>query len=53
MTLQDILALGAGILLGCLFALLKLPVPAPTTLGGILGVVGVALGASLTSWLLR
>ncbi len=34
----------AGFLLGGLFSLLKLPIPAPPTLAGILGIVGIYLG---------
>ncbi len=45
MSVTDLLALAIGFGLGAIFALLRLPVPAPSTLGGILGVVGVALGA--------
>lgn len=45
MKLEDLYALLVGLLLGGLFALLRLPIPAPLTLGGILGVVGIAVGA--------
>ncbi|MFZ5646410.1 MAG: XapX domain-containing protein [Bacillota bacterium] len=37
-------ALGTGLLVGMLFAYLKLPVPAPATLAGLAGVVGLFLG---------
>ncbi len=49
MTGSDLLSLPAGTALSALFALVRLPVPAPTTLGGVLGVVGVAMGAYLVS----
>jgi len=38
------LALGTGALVGMLFAFLKLPVPAPPTLAGLAGIVGIFLG---------
>ncbi|WP_027364421.1 XapX domain-containing protein [Desulfotruncus alcoholivorax] len=34
----------AGFLIGVLFAKLKLPVPAPPTLAGVMGIVGLFLG---------
>jgi XapX domain-containing protein len=37
-------ALVTGTLVGFLFAKFKLPVPAPPTLAGILGIVGITLG---------
>jgi XapX domain-containing protein len=39
------LALSAGIAVGLLFSWLKLPLPAPPTLVGILGAAGVFLGS--------
>ncbi len=38
------LSLGAGALVGLLFATLRLPVPAPPTLAGVAGIVGLFLG---------
>lgn len=49
---EDFLALIVGLILGGLFALLRLPIPAPMTLGGILGVVGIALGAVIVTALI-
>jgi XapX domain-containing protein len=37
-------ALGTGALVGFAFAKLKLPVPAPPTLAGVLGIIGITLG---------
>lgn len=37
-------ALVSGTVVGFLFAKLNLPVPAPPTLAGILGIVGITLG---------
>ncbi|SHK50812.1 XapX domain-containing protein [Desulforamulus aeronauticus] len=39
-----ILSTVTGFAVGVLFAKLKLPVPAPATLAGVLGVVGLFLG---------
>jgi XapX domain-containing protein len=50
--MQNIYALGAGLSVGLLFAWLKLPLPAPPTLTGILGAAGVFLGSVLYSVLL-
>lgn len=37
-------ALITGLVVGLLFAVLKLPIPAPPTLAGIMGIIGVFLG---------
>ena len=42
----------AGGAVGLLFAFLKLPIPAPPVLSGIMGIVGVYLGAQAYHWLL-
>ncbi|HEY0296384.1 MAG TPA: XapX domain-containing protein [Bordetella sp.] len=47
MMTQNLLAIGAGLFVGLLFAGLKLPLPAPPTLTGILGAFGVFLGSVL------
>ncbi|MCB8875036.1 DUF1427 family protein [Acidisoma silvae] len=47
MTLQPVLALGAGLSVGLLFAWLRLPLPAPPTLTGIIGAAGVYIGSVL------
>ena len=44
---EVILALLTGIIVGFLFALLKLPIPAPPALAGVTGIVGVYLGYKL------
>ncbi|MDD3150854.1 MAG: DUF1427 family protein [Candidatus Gastranaerophilales bacterium] len=38
-----------GIVLGSIFTLLKLPIPAPSTLAGVLGILGVYIGYVITS----
>ncbi|MCK8828443.1 DUF1427 family protein [Natroniella acetigena] len=41
---QVILAMISGLIVGALFSWLGLPVPAPPTLAGVMGVVGIYLG---------
>jgi len=41
---ESLLALGTGAVVGFLFSFLKLPLPAPPTLSGIMGIVGIFLG---------
>lgn len=38
------LAVLAGFLVGIVFAKLKLPIPAPPTIAGVMGIVGLFLG---------
>ena len=37
-------ALAVGFIVGAVFSLMKLPLPAPPVLAGLLGVVGIYLG---------
>ncbi|MDR0734205.1 MAG: DUF1427 family protein [Elusimicrobiota bacterium] len=39
-----LLALLTGIITGAIFTLIKLPLPAPNALPGILGIVGIYIG---------
>lgn len=41
---EILLALITGLVVGLLFAKLKLPIPAPPTCAGIMGIVGIFLG---------
>jgi XapX domain-containing protein len=41
---EVILATGTGFLVGMLFIRLKLPLPAPPTLAGVMGIVGMFAG---------
>ncbi|WP_031514236.1 XapX domain-containing protein [Desulfofalx alkaliphila] len=41
---EILLALTAGLTVGLLFARLKLPIPAPPNLAGVMGVIGIFLG---------
>ena len=42
-----VLAFLTGLLAGALFAFLEVPVPAPPTLSGVLGIVGIYVGFKL------
>ncbi len=52
MLADNLLALAAGLVVGLLFSWLRLPLPAPPTLTGILGAFGVFLGGALCRFLL-
>ncbi len=41
---EILLALAAGALVGIVFSLIKLPLPAPPVLSGIAGIFGIYLG---------
>ena len=42
-----LLALCSGILVGVIFKLIKLPIPAPAVLPGVAGIFGIYLGAKI------
>lgn len=48
-----LLALAAGALVGAVFGFLRLPVPAPPSVAGILGIVGLAVGYGLVQPLIQ
>ncbi|WP_458411633.1 XapX domain-containing protein [Schinkia sp. CFF1] len=50
---EVLLSLGTGGIVGFLFALLKLPIPAPPVLAGVTGIVGVYLGFKIFDVLFR
>lgn len=50
---EIILSLVAGLFVGILFKFLKLPLPAPPVLAGVLGIVGVYLGGVVGEWILN
>lgn len=50
---EIILSLAAGLVVGILFKFLKLPLPAPPVLAGVLGIVGVYLGGVVGEWILN
>ncbi len=45
--LQEIEAFLVGMVVGLIFTRLHLPVPAPPALAGVLGIVGIYLGAKI------
>jgi XapX domain-containing protein len=47
--IQCFMSLGTGFLTGVIFALLKLPVPAPAVLPGVMGILGITLGFLLVT----
>ncbi|MEH6906033.1 MULTISPECIES: XapX domain-containing protein [Neobacillus] len=48
-----ILALIAGLIVGLLFKFLKLPIPAPPVLSGVMGIFGVYFGGILFEWITK
>ncbi len=42
--LESLKALLAGLIVGVLFAAIKLPIPAPSAFIGIIGIIGIYLG---------
>ena len=48
-----ILSLVTGFIIGGLFQAVKLPVPAPPVFAGVLGVVGIFLGARAWTWVVE
>ncbi len=44
------LALLAGFIVGAVFAVFKLPIPAPPALAGIAGIIGIYLGFKFIGW---
>ncbi|MCA1032142.1 DUF1427 family protein [Bacillus timonensis] len=47
---EVIFSLITGGIVGFVFALLKLPIPAPPVLSGVTGIVGVFLGYKFFQW---
>ncbi|MGP3778477.1 XapX domain-containing protein [Halanaerobium saccharolyticum] len=45
---QAFLAAISGLIVGGLFSFLKLPIPAPPTLSGVMGIVGIYVGFMIT-----
>ncbi|GEM80142.1 XapX domain protein [Vibrio superstes NBRC 103154] len=50
---EVLLAVFAGFAVGILFSALKLPIPAPPVLSGVMGIVGVYLGGHFYQWLIE
>ncbi|SMO68144.1 XapX domain-containing protein [Melghirimyces algeriensis] len=47
-----VLSVLTGLIVGFLFAWLRLPIPAPNALPGVLGIIGIYLGYKLFEWIL-
>lgn len=47
--MNELMALLAGAAMGFVFALMRLPIPAPPTIAGVLGIVGITVGYFLAS----
>ncbi|CAM4248923.1 hypothetical protein JCM19233_1644 [Vibrio astriarenae] len=50
---EIILATVAGFVVGVLFTAIKLPIPAPPVLSGVMGIVGVYLGGISYQWIVE
>lgn len=48
--LVSVLAFLTGVLAGGLFAYLQVPIPAPPTIAGVLGIVGIYAGFKLVEY---
>lgn len=48
-----VLATLAGVVVGFLFSAIKLPIPAPPVLPGVMGIVGVYIGGVTYQWLIE
>jgi len=45
-----VLALLTGVIVGGLFSLMQIPIPAPPNLPGVLGIIGIFLGYKGVEW---
>lgn len=50
---EVLLALVAGVFVGVIFSILKLPLPAPPVISGIAGIVGIYLGGIGYQWIVE
>lgn len=50
---EVLLATFTGMIVGAIFAALKLPIPAPPTLAGVTGIIGIFLGFLIVKSLFR
>ncbi|GMB09823.1 XapX domain-containing protein [Thermolongibacillus altinsuensis] len=48
-----LLSLLAGLVIGVVFKFLRLPLPAPPVLAGVMGVFGVYLGGVVFDWIMK
>jgi XapX domain-containing protein len=50
---EVLLALLAGLVVGILFKVLKLPLPAPPVFSAVVGVFGVYFGGVIVEWVMK
>ncbi|GAM54362.1 hypothetical protein JCM19232_3 [Vibrio ishigakensis] len=50
---EVLLAIFAGFVVGVIFSAIKLPIPAPPVLSGVMGIVGVYLGGVFYQWIVE
>ncbi|WP_066176063.1 XapX domain-containing protein [Bacillus marinisedimentorum] len=48
---EILLALLTGLIVGFIFALFKLPIPAPPAIAGVAGIVGIYIGFKVYLWI--
>ena len=51
--LQILESLGTGMLVGIVFSLLRLPIPAPGVLAGVMGIIGIFCGYLLVGYFVK
>jgi XapX domain-containing protein len=49
---EVLMATFTGMVVGALFSLIKLPIPAPPTFAGVMGIVGIFLGYLFVKWII-
>ncbi|WP_377887386.1 XapX domain-containing protein [Alkalihalobacillus sp. R86527] len=47
-----LLAILTGFIVGLVFAILKLPIPAPPAFAGVAGIIGIYMGFKAYDWML-
>ncbi|MCP3699446.1 DUF1427 family protein [Aliivibrio sp. S2TY2] len=50
---EVLLSMLAGLIVGVVFSAIKLPIPAPPVLSGVMGIVGVYAGAVGYQWIVE
>ncbi|MDJ0618007.1 MAG: DUF1427 family protein [Calothrix sp. MO_192.B10] len=50
---EVLLSLFTGFIVGVLFSAIKLPIPAPPVLSGVIGIFGVYLGSVVYQWIVN
>ena len=50
---EVLLSVFAGLIVGVVFSAIKLPIPAPPVLSGVMGIVGVYLGSVGYQWIIE